>query len=1421
MSTTPASTPEVSTPSGIHAATRWRLAAMSLGLAALAFIQDPGKIAADTKLDLVVAPGELMARALHLWEPLGFFGQLQNQGYGYLFPLGPFFWLGDTVGLPAWVIQRLWWSVLLIVAFLGIVRLARLLGMGGFWPRVVAGLAYALAPRMVTELGVLSVEVMPFALAPWVLIPLVSAASGGSYRRAAALSGIAVLLIGGVNAVATAAVLPLGAWWIVTRFRGKARLSLGGWWLLAVGAASLWWAIPLVTLGRYSPPFLDWIESAAVTTSITSPDTVLRGTSQWVAYVAEPGGAVWPAGAMLVGTPALIAVTGVVAALGVAGLALRSTPHRLFFVGAVLAGWVLVSLGHVGEWPGLGAQVIRDLLDGTLAPLRNTHKFDVVIRLPLALGIGFLIARITRHVTTADGPRVGLGIVSKRVAGVAMAGLVLAGALPLIVGEATRNRSFQELPNYWVEAAAWLAANGQEGRALVLPGAPFGVYVWGRTNDEPLQPLAATPWVVRDAVPLASAGAIRFLDAVNERVDTGRGSPGLADALSRAGIGWIVVRNDIDERRSGAPRSVEVRQALSRSPGITPYAGFGPVLPPYRGETTVVDGGLVDTGAAIEVWRVTPGEQRDPRVVLRDADHITVLSGAAEGVIDLADMGLLGPTPLVFSGDEAPLAGAAGITIDRGVTDSFTRSEINFGTMRGNRSAVLRAEEEFRADRRVHDYLPTSVEGRQATAAFVGGTLEVSGDDRSGIQSGRAGSLSQAWLAIDGDPNTAWVPSFDPDIATPWWQVTFDSAVSYNGLVASFWVPNRSDAIDRLTGLSVTATTDTGSVTTPIVATSQSQFIALPPGQTRSIRLAMKGIPQELPPVTVGIADLKAAPADGLIGGETPGGIGADGVPLPISRTVVTAGLLDGGPLVLRSTLGERAGCVAVAGSLVCAEDIARYGSERTGLRRMVEVAREGDYRVRILVRPRSGPPLDDLLAPLGPDAIRATASSRLVADPVSRPQALVDGSLETTWRAASDDRQPEIMLRWSTPREIRGIRLGVAGDLAASRPLTVTVTVNGLPTTSVVDTEGVLRIPTQITDEVALRFDNVSIVRSFDTRTGQLDPLPLGINEISILGATDLAKGPRPNDAVQVPCGIGPTLTIDGVPALQSSVFVTVGEVLTDSVVPTQACGSRVINLSAGEHLVDVMSTPQFVVESVSLEPVGFPAVGASSAVTSPEVMQWDAVTRVVDVAESATPRMLEVTENFNEGWVAQIDGIALAPVRVDGWRQAWLVPAGVGGLAELRFAPDSGYRLGLLAGALAVVALIVLAAIPPRRRHRAVGPVRQPSAVILAGGLTAVLIVTGPLGLGVAVAGVVAVGIVTRQSRTTWVRPVGAGGAMVASTFVAALYPWPEKLSAPVWVGVVATAFSALALGVLSAPDRWPYRRRKTTPIAADPHG
>ena len=84
----------------------------TLLLALLAYVPPlltaSGQVAADTKQYLYLDPGRLLERAPSMWDPNIGLGTVTHQNIGYLFPMGPFYWLIDQVGVPDWVAQRLW-----------------------------------------------------------------------------------------------------------------------------------------------------------------------------------------------------------------------------------------------------------------------------------------------------------------------------------------------------------------------------------------------------------------------------------------------------------------------------------------------------------------------------------------------------------------------------------------------------------------------------------------------------------------------------------------------------------------------------------------------------------------------------------------------------------------------------------------------------------------------------------------------------------------------------------------------------------------------------------------------------------------------------------------------------------------------------------------------------------------------------------------------------------------------------------------------------------------------------------------------------------------------------------------------------------------------------------------------------------------
>ena len=509
-----------------------------IGAFCLAFLQPPGQVAADTKLDLVVNPARFLARATHIFTDEFPLGQLQNQAYGYLFPQGAFFLLADLAHVPAWVTQRLWWALIMGLAFSGMVALSRRIGLPAGLPSVLPAVLYALSPRILTTLTAISSEAWPVALVPWTLVPLVQR------RPNVAASVVVVACMGAVNATATiAACLPA---FIYLLWRGHVRQAAG--FTLGAVAVSAWWLGPLLILGRYAPPFTDFIESATVTTAWLNPVEILRGTTSWAPFV----DAERTAGHLLVTEPTFVLATCAIAAVGLVGL--RRLPRE--FVAMFALGFALLAGAHWGI----------SLLDAQLAPFRNLHKFDALIRLPLALGVGAVVGALAARINRAQ------------VACVVLAAVVAtspAWSLRLLPVGTWASGPAAGVSQDWVEACEYIDKHAAGTRTLVVPAASFARQEWGWTRDEPIQALCNSPFVFRDAIPLVEPEAIRGLDGQTAVVDE--------EALRAIGVGAVVVRRDLEY------------QTPTPSLGV-PTANFGDVdvflLEPARGMMITADAPL-------------------------------------------------------------------------------------------------------------------------------------------------------------------------------------------------------------------------------------------------------------------------------------------------------------------------------------------------------------------------------------------------------------------------------------------------------------------------------------------------------------------------------------------------------------------------------------------------------------------------------------------------------------------------------------------------------------------------------------------------------------------------------------------------------------------------------------------------------------
>ncbi len=1272
--------------------------------------------------------------------------------------------------------QRLWWALLLTVGFWGLLRVAEALGIGSPGSRVIAAAAFALSPRVLTTIGAISSETLPMMLAPWMLLPVILALRGqGSVRVLAARSAVALALMGAVNAVATlTGCLAALIWWACHR-PNRLWWRFTSWWALCSVLAIAWWVVALVMLGRISPPFLDFIESSGVTTQWTSLTEMLRGTDSWTPFVAPNA----TAGASLVTGSVAVLATTLVAAAGLAGLAMRSMPARGRLVTILLIGVVLLAAGYAG---GLGsplAQQVQAFLDAAGTPLRNVHKLEPLIRLPLVLGLAHLLGRIP---LPGSAPRrewmraFSHPENDKRVAvGIVVLVALAAGTSLAWTGRLTPPGAFDAIPPYWHQTADWLDehnAGSPAGRVLVVPGAPFATQVWGTSHDEPLQVLGDSPWGVRDSIPLTPPQTIRALDSVQRLFAAGRPSAGLTDTLARQGISYVIVRNDLDPESSRSARPVLVHRAIEGSPGLTKVAQFGEQVGPGTLAGFITDSGLRPKYPAVEIFRVDGAVGEPGAPYLTDIDAMGRVDGGPEALLRLDERRrLLNQPPLgpMLLTADAQRAGLPTPVVT--VTDTPLARETDYGRV-DDHSSAIRAQGDIRHTfNRVPDY--PAGDTRMVHGDWTGGRLTVSSSAADSTALPHVAPATGPTSAIDGDTSTSWVSSALQSAVGQWMQVDFDHPVTNATITVT---PSATAVGAQVRRIEIS--TVNGTSTLRFDEAGKPLTAALPFGETPWVRITAVGTDDGSPGVQFGITDFTVTQYD------------ASGFahPIELRHTVLVPGPPPNSAVAqwdLGSELLGRSGCAEGPDGMHCAAAMALAPEEPVNLSRTLTVNEPISVTPTVWVRPRQGPKLADLISQ--PGTTRASGDADPI-DVLGSVYAAADGDSRTAWtapqRVVQHRTPPNLTLTLPTRDEVTGLRVTPSSSMLPAHPRLVAVDLGDGPQVRAVSSDaGPQTVPLRprVTDTV-----KVSILDWDDV----IDRTALGFDQLKPPGLAEIAALDRRGQpigvadanrnrerAVTLPCGRGPIIAVAG-QFVPTSIDTTVGALLDGNPVAARPCQAAPIALPAGQQELLISPGAAFVVDGVQLVgPLGRQLI---SAATNPvQTAAWRADHREVDVPASQASRVLVVPESVNPGWTARTaDGTTLTPATVNGWQQGWVVPEGTAGTVTLSFVSNAVYRAGIVGGFALLPILALLAFVPARRppppgdpaRPWQPGPVTTGLGVLAAGGVIA------------GVAGVVVVGAAVGVRYWLRGRPglcesitVGASaGGLILAGAVLSQNPW-----------------------------------------------
>ena len=1031
----------------------------------LNLIQQPGRITFDTKLDLQIDPAGFLARSTELWNADWALGGLQNQASGYLFPMGPVFWLGDVIGVPMWVWERLWSAFVMLLAYEGARRLA------GNWPGItrqsalLAGLVYMLSPRALTTVGSLSSETLPGSILPWTLLPLVLYLRGRMRGWVAfVLSAASVVWMGGQNATVTAACLVLPALLLAFASERTLRRRVGDLaaWGSLIGLATLWWVFPLLLQGAYAPNFLDFIESADTTAGDVGWFAALRGTSHWVAFFGDvPAG--WSGGHALASSGPVAFASLLVAALGLAGLLRPTLWQRKVLVLAMLIGLAVMTAGSSG-WAGSPfADQWLDALDNSLAPLRNIHKFDPLVRLPLALGVASLASQqLPGRLRGALHPPVRIARMVLIVAVVSVAsGPSWAGAL-------RSDDGFEEIPSAWLEAVAFIKEQDGPTRTMLLPAGTFAVNDWGRTIDEPMQVLRPDPWLARIQVTVASAGTVRLVESVEDSAGQARLLRRTTEALRGMGITHVIVRHDL-VASAGASEADRIRVGISALPGARLLETFG-----------TQPGG----GPMLEVYELA--HDREPRIGVQDWAGRAEVSGAPEVLPDLRAVGLVGRT-------QAAVLTSPDDSFDV-LTDSLRRVERNFATAVDDRSEVMTAGEPFRLRREAHDLLDEALSPGLTTAEYEGATQILASS--STAYAGNFGAVrpdEHPYAAFDSSIYTSWVSAPLVDPVGQWIEVHFDEPTDVSDVALTF------DASAGSSATSVRVSTQAETLEAQVGATGAVSGLDLGKDATR-LRVAITEASSRGP---VRLADIRIA------GHE-------------ISRSLRLPGELEESSAMFASSRAPGRSCIVdrVRVRVECEVANFRDTTESAGFERTVTVAESGQWRFSGLAVATHGPVLDRLFAPLDEAKVKLAASSTFGGDPAVNASAAMDGDLTTSWLATPADREPVLALDWGPQRTVSSIRATLIDGAPGELPKALRV--SGGPGTGRpqrVLTSGPRAGQMRPITTTQLRIKAV----------GTPETASAAISELSVSGLSDLVNHVDLDGPTGTMCGFGPSVEIDG----------------------------------------------------------------------------------------------------------------------------------------------------------------------------------------------------------------------------------------------------------------------------------------------------
>lgn len=1223
-----------------------------------------GLTIADTKSYLYLDPSRLLSRAVSIWDPHLGLGTTSHQNIGYLFPMGPFYWFTERVlHLPPWVAQRLWLASLIFLAGMGIRYLLRTLGLEG--PGIpIAMLVYSLTPYALQYSSRLSVLLSPWAALPWLLGMTIRGISKPSWKYPA-LIAITVQLAGGVNASALFFALlgpvlyVLYAAFVLKEAPLRSVISFSWRTILLTSLTSLWWVSGLLIEGKYGLNVLKYTETIKDVSSTQYPYEILRGVGYWMFYGRDPT-SFWNSASLLVAKhPIVVLVSLLVPATALLAATTVRWRYRLFFIGLILTGVVIGVAAAPFDNPSIAGSVFK-LFAGKSSlglALRSTTRATPLI----ALGMAVLLCAGVNAWSAYLRSQNRIGVMRWGIAILAL--LCIANGTGLWSGNYYSSYlGYSKIPEYWRQALSTADAESDDTRVLSMPGADFAAYKWGNTID-PIEPgLIDRPFVTRELVPWGSGPGANLVSAFDFRVKNNNMEPAaIGTVASVMNVGSLIVRLDMETARYPMVKPKLLWETINSAvgEGLSAPQEFGSIKKSNRRQSAGIS-----TKAPMPSVALVGVSDSVPIVHTHSAKSPILLSGDAEGLIDLASVGLLDlRRPIFYAASfNDPAKVAPTIPTDSIIvlTDS-NRRRAERGAF-GYRYGYTEAPNEKPATADIHDQrlevFPTASDSSQTVTLFDG--IKAIYASSYGSSFGY-NAVDRPSAAIDGNPFTAWKP--EPNDVSPRLTLEFD------GKITARRIDLKPIIDDNKFMNSIEMRFDDGSPITRELL-DPNKF---PNGQEVFF---FKRSFSKLEIRITGVEKRKIS--DASYSGD---GRGFSEINIPVEDDGATS------PRAVETIRLPSDSLTALGSKSITHPLIVSFTRERTmdsfGMRRTFRLPKSRVFSIngtsKISQWTTYGAIDDTLGIPNAEQGGITVKNDSIALDPLHRPSSSFDGDLSTSWRSSYiPNEPPKIHLELSKSTTISSIDLSAQVTKGHAIPSQIKVTSGSESRLINLRSPGPSADGSEVLSSnfAPLTGTNFKILFTKISNPVKRLQIPSAL-EINELGLSGIIRQPDP---VLLPEVCRPNLIRVNGEAFPVLIRGKVTDALSGRPLRIQPCiGGTSVLLAAGSPLFEtpdaivngsdsnIFAVSQLIIASDNsgraVDP--YELLGPLSPTDlGPKVnsKRNGPTSLTVKAAPSSESSWLVLGENINAGWHASIGGKDLGPsTLIDGFANGWLLPASV----------------------------------------------------------------------------------------------------------------------------------------------------------------